>query len=159
MKSKIYLLLSLLLLGCSSSQYTINLKLVPLGKSDGDNKLPHHKLVPSLRVPQSVNISEWKKIRVLYNEYEDKIVLVNPNIKNSNKIILLKDEAILISDILMVLNFNNERDFFNSLENTLKIYPYKESDIGSKNKYIYFNHIYGITVSDKQENKKKSGRD
>lgn len=66
----------------------------------------------------------------------------------------------LVSDILKVLNFNNEREFFNSLEKVkvlgypLIIYPYRKSNIGSKNKYTYFKHIYGVTISDKKEIKK-----
>lgn len=162
---KLFLLFSLVLyVGCNKSPHTITLKLIPLdiGKSDGKSKSFHHQVKTALNESRLVNISEWKNIKILCNEHEKEIILVNPNIKDSKEIVIPNGESILVSDILKILTFNNEREFFNSLKNTklleypLVIYPYRESAIGSKSEYVYFKHIYGITLSKNYKIKRKA---
>jgi len=156
-----------LFVGCSKpiSPYTITVKLIPLGKSDGKIKNIVRKIDTNNRKAEEVDISEWKNIKILYNEFEKEIKLKNPNF-NNREIIIPRGEGVLVSNILEVLAFRNEREFFNSLKKKvldlnypLVIYHYQEKKKDSdgneegKKKNVYFKHIYGIAIPNISEMK------
>lgn len=168
MKTTMFLLLSVLFFGaCSSttSPYTITLKLTPIGDSDYFNKNINEEIGVRIKQTRKINVSEWKKVKILYNQYEDEIKLGNPS--NDKNITIPKGESVLVKDVIEYLVFENERDFFNSLAQKvtklnypLSIYSYSETcnenekrcqktEDGS-NKKIYFNHVYGIKLSKKE---------
>jgi len=156
-KSKVFLLLiTILFMACGGSG--INLKTFPKvkeGNTSNDAENITELVTTSLPKTQLkinfLNNLEWKNIRVLYNEYNKVISFRNPNIEKE-EILLLKDEAILVSDILEQLYFNNEIEFFDFLRD------YKEGG------YIYrvykietseYKYIYGIAFIKEKKNKKK----
>jgi len=147
---KLYILLGILifLAGCGNKMALKTFSEVE-GKSDFKNKekpsaMPSPASAKSYKSIASKFI--WQDIKILYNEYSKKIIFENPDMGSIKKISLLKNEAILVEDILNQLNFSSKIEFFNYLRNfkqegyTFHIY------IDDKYNYKY---IYGITLMNK----------